>query len=261
MNLNRDNRTFSQTYPTVIRESGIETLRLLAVFAILAFHSNFYALGGPARADFCTVPVLSILRTLAEFATLVCVDVFVLVSGWFGIRPNAKRMLGLWFQCAFFCVLLYVAGRAAGVPVGSKVDALRNLFWVGKWNWFIKSYVGLYLLSPVLNAFADSAPRRTFATTVAAFYAFQTAFWLFPMSHHDFIQDGLSTFSFVGLYLLARFTRIHSPRFATRPRWTDASAFSLSFSSERRSTSWDDSFGFREALPSPTRPLSPSLHP
>ena len=207
------------------RESGIELLRILAVFSILAFHSNFYALGAPERPDFCAAPIVSFLRTFAEFATLVCVDVFVLISGWFGIRPKAKRILGLWFQCGFFCVLLYAIGLAVGIPVGPKRGALANLFWVGKWNWFIKSYVGLYLFSPVLNTFAESAQRRAFAGVVIAFFVFQTAFWLFPMSHHDFIQSGFSSFSFMGLYLLARFIRIQRPRFATCRRGSDAALF------------------------------------
>ncbi len=204
------------------RQSGMEVLRLLSVFAILAFHANFYALGGP---EWSSAPIVSALRTFAEFATLVCVDVFVLISGWFGIRPKAKRILGLWFQCAFFCILLYAVGWVAGIPIGSKREALKNLFWVGKWNWFVKTYVGLYLLSPVLNAFAESASRRVFAQVLGAFFIFQTAFWLFPMSHHDFIQSGFSVFSFTGLYLLARFANLHRPSFATLRRRTDAALF------------------------------------
>lgn len=223
-----DNDTNSENMTSTVaqpRESGIELLRLLAVFSILAFHSNFYALGAPERPDFCAAPIISFLRTFAEFATLVCVDVFVLISGWFGIRPKAKRILGLWFQCGFFCVLLYMIGLAAGIPVGTKRGALANLFWVGKWNWFIKSYVGLYLFAPVLNAFAESAQRKAFARVVIAFFAFQTAFWLFPMSHHDFIQNGFSSFSFMGLYLLGRFVRIHRPRFATHHWGSDTAVF------------------------------------
>lgn len=207
------------------RQSSMELLRILSVFSILAYHANFYAIGWPVQADWCAAPIVSALRTYAEFATLVCVDVFVLISGWFGIRPKAKRILGLWFQCAFFCILIYAVGLAAGVPIGSKREALKNLFWMGKWNWFIKSYVGLYILSPVLNSFAESASKRVFAQMLAAFFVFQTAFWLFPMPHHDFIQSGFSTYSFVGLYLLARFANLHRPSFATLRRGTDIALF------------------------------------
>lgn len=227
MNASCMNDSHSQPMPRLPppRHGGIEILRLMAVFFILAFHSNFYALGAPGCADFRAEPILSFLKTFAGFSTLVCVDVFVLISGWFGIHPKAKRLGGLWFQCAFFCILLYVFGIAIGVPTGGKREVLKNLLWVGKWNWFIKSYVGLYLLSPILNVFSETASKRVFARVAMTFFAFQTAFWLSPMSHHDFIQSGFSTFSFMGLYLLARYVRIHRPRFAVQVRATDAVVF------------------------------------
>ncbi len=136
-----------------------------------------------------------------------------MISGWFGIRPKTNRILELLYQCAFFCVLLYGCGWLAGVEF-SRREALKNLFFLGKWNWFIKSYLGLYLIAPILESFISTASKRTYRNILIAFFLFQTIYgWLFPVALY--FEQGFSAFSFIGLYLLARYIRLYSPNFAS----------------------------------------------
>ena len=41
------------------------------------------------------------LRMLFESLAIVCVNVFVLISGWFGIRPKWKSVTNFLFQVFF----------------------------------------------------------------------------------------------------------------------------------------------------------------
>ncbi|MDE5695002.1 MAG: hypothetical protein K2H77_03405 [Alistipes sp.] len=64
-----------------------------------------------------------------------------------------------------------------------------------------------YILAPMLNLFAEKATKRQLALTLLAFYSFQTLYgWT---NSAVFVEQGYSTFSFIGLYLLARYLKLH----------------------------------------------------
>lgn len=218
-------QTQTETRTRKTRHSGLELLRLASMFFILALHVNFYAFGAPSAFDFHARPCGSFARVVLESLTIVGVNCFILISGWFGIRPKTKRVAELLFQCAFFCCVLYAFGWIAEIPFGRR-EALKNLFLVGKLNWFIKSYLVLYILAPALETFVGTASKRQFATVVISFFAFQTVYgWLFPVA--TFFNGGYSAISFVGLYLLARYVRLFVPRFAKMSPSADLFAYSM----------------------------------
>ena len=213
---------------TVVRESGIELLRLVSMFLILSLHVNFYVFGQPSVTDFKVDPANGFLRSFLESIAIVGVDVFVLISGWFGIRPKARRFASLLFQTTFFCCLAYEAGLLFGVWYSSW-DVLGNLVFLGPQNWFLRSYLLLYAASPVLEAFVSTASEKTFRFVLAGFFGFQTVYgWLLPgADYFEVFRNGYSPLSFVGLYLLARYVRVFRPRFACRSRCTDLFSYFL----------------------------------
>ena len=207
------------------RHSGLELLRLVSMFFILALHINFYGLGEPSALDFNEAPLGNILRVFLESLTIVGVNCFILISGWFGIRPKTKRVAELLFQCVFFCCLLYGAGLLFGIPF-SRRAALKNLFLAGQLNWFIKSYLVLYILSPLMESFINTTSKRTFATVIISFFVFQSFYgWLFPVA--EFFKNGYSAVSFMGLYLLARYVRTYHPRMTEMRPIADFTAYSF----------------------------------
>lgn len=80
--------------------------------------------------------------------------------------------------------------------------------------WFVKAYLGLYILVIPLNYFIKKSSRHEFAALLIAFYIFQTLYGL--SGGAEFIQHGYSTFSFIGLYLLARFCRLHLSKYYSK---------------------------------------------
>ena len=76
------------------------------------------------------------------------------------------------------------------------------------------SYIGLYILSPVLNAFINSSSIRQHGVITLVFLAFEVIFG--DTLSVSFIVMGYSTFSFIGLYLLAAFLRRIKDKFTIR---------------------------------------------
>ena len=84
------------------RKSNIELLRIVAMLMVLFLHSNFLSLGYVDKV----ISVETFWRVMAEQLCIICVNVFVLISGWFGIKSNLKGSFSLLFQVFFYGILL-----------------------------------------------------------------------------------------------------------------------------------------------------------
>lgn len=190
----------------------MEMLRIVAMFLVLVVHADFYSLGGPTAEDFSINPLSAFTRSLIESVSIVCVDVFVLISGWFGIRPSLKGGCNFAFQCAFFLFGIYAIMLITG-NAQLTLKGIAGCLCLTHLNWFIRAYIGLYILSPVLNIFLEKSSRRTLEIFLIAFFVFQTIYgW---SGAAKFVEQGYSTYSFIGLYILARYTRTHVDRKVT----------------------------------------------
>ena len=81
-----------------VRQSNVELLRIITMILVMIVHANFRALSAPTVADAVTTPTSVFLRFLTESFSIICVNVFVLISGWFGIHFNWKRFMEFLFQ-------------------------------------------------------------------------------------------------------------------------------------------------------------------
>lgn len=192
------------------RESNVELLRIIATFMVLILHANFYSLGVPTMEDIVSAPTSTLLRVLLESQAICSVNVFVLISGWFSIKPTKKGLLNFMFQCLFFICGTYMVMLLFGLAPFEKMR-LASCFLLFRWGWFIKAYLLLYIMSPILNAFVESANERTFRLVLLLFFGFQFLYgWLVPGV--TYFDNGYSVLSFFGLYLIARYAYIYRPK-------------------------------------------------
>jgi len=148
---------------------------------------------------------------LVEAISNVGVDVFVLISGWFGIKARLKGFGNVLFQPFFYSLAIIILFLIIRLDNPLAPKSIANLFLFTKNYWFIKAYLGLYILSPVLNSFVERASKRQFEVLLLFFFGFQTIYgW--TDSAADF-HLGFSIISFCGLYLLARYASIYRPKF------------------------------------------------
>ncbi len=199
-----------------VRQSNIELLRLICMFMILVGHASGYLnekdlVGGHG-----------VFRLLVNQFCLVGVDVFVLISGWFGIKASFRGAGKLLFQVLFITILCVVVSLLAGLPISFREDVLPFLL-LGQGYWFVVSYLILYAISPVLNAFVEKATQGTFRTVLLSWFGLAFFYgFLLDAGHFDY---GFSALSFIGLYLLARYVRLYPGRLTSFSAWTDAGIY------------------------------------
>lgn len=189
------------------RSSNFELLRILAMILVLIVHV-LICLPRPTTAFVIAEPFKAISFYFTDAISIVCVNVFILISGWFGINLKVQRLCILLFQVFFFAIIIW-GGLIFIAP--SKYINLQSFTTILMLNssdyWFIKSYLGLYLLSPILNIFVENVSQKYYRNILILLYSFQTIYGWFSIDGAAWIAGGYSAFSFICLYLLGRYIK------------------------------------------------------
>ena len=128
------------------RQSNMELCRLASIVLVLLLHTTVQSLGEN----------LSKGPLLLESFTIIGVNVFVLITGYFSATPKKSSLLNLAFICLFWIII------KTGISFGfGETVSIRNLFFITASNWFIPSYICLLFLAPILNTFSTSVSKRT----------------------------------------------------------------------------------------------------
>lgn len=187
------------------RLSNMELLRIVSMFLVLAVHANYAVFGPPTAAEAGSVPWQTFFRLWEESLSLVCVNVFVLISGYFGIRLTWKGIGSLLFCTGFYILAIHLFMWGAGML------SWQEWKWIDIVNgannyWFVAAYLGLMLLSPVLNTFLSKTSDLELRNYLLLFYAMVwTLGW--AVESPTLFQGGYSVLSFAGIYLLGAYIR------------------------------------------------------
>lgn len=199
-----------------IRQSNFELLRIIAMLMVVIGHTQFVALGRPSVEAVLQDPIDLSVRCLIQYLCSPCVNIFVLISGYFSIRPSLIGASKFIFQVVFLSTFCYIILLSLGFSNLSIKGIIECVGLTGS-CWFVKSYLLLYILAPVLNAYVEITERKQFRNLVIAFFLFQSVFgWYLSTAH--FIETGMSTISFVGLYLLDRYIAKNKATFCMKPK-------------------------------------------
>lgn len=156
------------------------------------------------RTDFWDTLLNLELRSIA----FVCVNCFVLISGYFGIRWKVKSFSGLIFQIALWLL--------AGVLISKVLDSSSFSDWFSscyeyiRARWFISAYLCLYILAPMINDFADRRSQRQLGIYILVFYIFSTIYGYLCLAKE--FNEGMSMISLIGIYLTGTYIRRYSLR-------------------------------------------------
>lgn len=209
-----------------VRLSNIELLRILSMLGVLIVHADFGALGEPTRTELLSSPSYTLIRIFLEAFAIVAVNVFVLISGWFGINFRWNSLYKLLFQCAFFFFGIYFICYMFGLVEIRLLKGVYMSLMLSENAWFVKSYLGMFIFAPIMNVFIETASKKQIETFLLCFFAFQSIYgWI--SNGASFISSGYSAFSFMGLYLLARYVRIHKPQWSQWPIQRDFTVYSI----------------------------------
>lgn len=190
---------------------------------ILALHANQQSIGEPTVAAAIANPLQMFTRQFFQQLCEVGVNVFVLISGWFGIHPKKKSLCNLLFQVLFYSVGLFIVTYTFGqrLPILKTIQ----LFWFGAGYWFVPAYIVLFALAHVLNSFIEHANQQSVRNFLIVFFSLELLYgWAFDdFANYD---GGYSAISFVGLYLLARYLRVYQPSVT---KWSKQKVISVFF--------------------------------
>ena len=185
------------------RQSNIEILRIIATLMVITVHTAFFSLGLPKVFNGSKLAVSTI-----QIWAIPAVDIFVLISGYFQIRPKVKSLGNYLFQIFFYSISIYLLSLALG-QCQLSLHGIMECFFMTDANWFIKSYLLLFIISPILNAFVDSSSKQMHCSIILAMLAYQTIFDFATRADLS-IRNGYSTMSFILLYLIGSYIRKYS---------------------------------------------------
>ncbi|MDE7160135.1 MAG: acyltransferase [Muribaculaceae bacterium] len=194
------------------RQSNLELLRIVAMLMVLVAHADFLALGAPDVYAVRHHPYSSLTRDMIYSFVFVSVNVYVMISGYFGIRTRWKSTLAFVFMVVFWRVIIFLGYDATGWPRPHNSMTVFRLMIPGYEDWFVEAYVLLRLIAPILNTYIENTSVRKMCVFVGCYYAFQIIFQLVIGEVYMVFNSGSSVLSFIGLYVIGgifRKTRFH----------------------------------------------------
>lgn len=135
------------------RQSNFELLRILSMLGVLTNHVLQNCYPDLHSGDFS---IANEFRILLMNISIIAVNCFVMISGYFRIRQSIHSFLSLYIQLIFYSALFSVIGYSFGEL--SLQDTLLRIFFpfTEGGMWFMVAYLGLYLIAPILNMGYDS---------------------------------------------------------------------------------------------------------
>lgn len=184
----------------VKRESNIELLRIVAILMVTIYHFAGYSMVHDTKLDVS-------LATIITGFVYAGVNVFVLITGYFGIRMSVKGLGRLFIIVSFYGTLSYLFNAyVMDLTIGKSL--LYSIFFPFShtMSWFVRCYVILYMLSPILNKAIDHFSKQYYIlvllllTGVNVYFGY---FWQCP----ECSVDGYTVSQFVYMYMIGGYLK------------------------------------------------------
>jgi len=197
-----------------LRQSNFELLRLVAIFLIATMHAMGQVF------DTTSIVNRELIIFINSFANT-GVSLFILISGYFGIKFKKERLFGIVGIVLFYSFLKFGVDTFV---LGKHTEA-KNLIPVlfpitGRRWWFISCYTVIYCLSPYINLIPEKLKQRDFKWLIAILLAF---FFLAPtlLVFHEITDDmGKGVITMFVIYLVGRYIRLYGmPQIIKNHAW------------------------------------------
>lgn len=220
------------------RQLNYELLRIIAMMMIVCLHylSKGGLLGDPARVD---MTAAGYTAWFVEAFCLVAVNVYVLISGYFGVDAQGsmtsgrhftfwevlRKPLRIWKQVFFYSVLFGCSALVSGLQEFDLYQFFSYCFpVVTEHYWFATSYVILCLMMPFLNAGISYMGQKELKYLLSGFLLiFSVSKTVIPMQL-PWDKYGYDSLWFVVLYLTGAYLRKYELSWI-RTRWRAAALY------------------------------------
>lgn len=181
------------------RELNIELMRIFSMMLILLWHISGHLLPLlPNGVNHVEVP-LNYINLFITFH----VDLFVIITGYFGVHHRGRSLMKIILLCLFYTCLLNIISLLRGNGINWK-DFLP--FSNSPW-WFMKVYLLLLLIAPILERYMSICSNKEFYAmlAIAAFISVYMG-WFMHVSPYD--NHGYDIFNFILLYIIGHWLRL-----------------------------------------------------
>lgn len=181
----------------------MELFRILATMLVLITHLNGWLLGGMADTFDSSVDIIQRIGQLTIASlTVVCVNCFLIISGWYGVKLKFSSLWKMWtlLVCIYIPFQLVESCYTGRFSIVQFAD---NLLAFTRESYFVQCYLMLLFLSPMVNSFVDKFGKRILP--------YALVFWCIEFLMESvrgnkclYIENGYSLIHFMMMYLLAR---------------------------------------------------------
>ena len=186
------------------RNSSVEVLRIIAMAFVLLTHWNWSMLkrGGVNFEE--QAFIVKYLHCLIEAPLLICVNLFIIISGWYGLKLKVRSIIniGILVSTVFFVEYFYFIQN--GQTDFTIKGLIKNILFISRSDYFVVDYILLMFFSPILNAFINNNNRKTILIYTLLAIIIESYFGCVRPNTHFGINEGYSFIHFVIIYLIAR---------------------------------------------------------
>lgn len=172
------------------RESSFELIRIMAQFMIVLYHILIVAIFPTTQNPFYKALWLPLH---------IGVPLFVLISGYFGIKASIKgliKLIGMIFilQVPLLIINYYIHGESLKEIVKISLFISNTPFW------FMRTYLFLYLFSPIINLYLRNITfRQRITLLIILFYI---SHYIRTLQTDPSLIDGKNLTTFLFLYVI-----------------------------------------------------------
>ena len=185
------------------RNSSIELFRIIAMLFVVIVHCNGWLVGGiPEDFDENNISTFRVSQATIQAFTCSCVNMFLLISGYFGLKLKWKSILKIYMLLISVTIPFYLVNCYLG-DVFSFGGLLAKFFAISSSGYFVECYLFLMFFSPVLNAFVEKEGKRMLYWTLS-FWTIEIYFEFLIHDEDLGFSEGYSFIHFVLIYMIGR---------------------------------------------------------
>lgn len=189
----------------LVRNSNFELMRIISMFLIVMYHTIYH---GKIIQNSAT-PFLKIFFLILEMITIIHVNSFVLVSGYYQSESQfkLKKVINLMLLNLFYSLLFIFLFSYFHIFKISEFTIIKGLSFLNiNEYWFIKIYIFLFCLSPYLNIIIKNMNKKEYKTLLILLIIFLSVIPTFS-GQEILSNNGYTLSQFVMLYLIGGYLK------------------------------------------------------